>query len=64
MYALDTQITEFTPAWSFSEIVGVATITIVRSTRIMKKPMTRENRAGQGLFSVVGAAAVAVVWVT
>ena len=32
-------------------IAGVATDTIVVSTRIMKKPMHSANRAGQGLTS-------------
>ena len=30
-------------------IAGFATETIVESTRIMKKPMTSAQRAGQGL---------------
>ncbi len=30
-------------------MTGVATDTIVLSTRIMKKPMTMAHRAGQGL---------------
>src|SRR6476659_3145629 len=48
MYALLTQTTWFTLASSSSMIVGVATITMVRSTRIMKKPRTRANSAGHG----------------
>jgi len=43
-------------------IVGVATVTIVRSTRIMKKPRTSAKSAGQGLTSAgAGAGAVAEV---
>ncbi len=37
-------------------IAGVATETIVESTRIMKKPRQRANSAGHGSFSSVGAA--------
>ncbi len=36
-------------------IAGVATETIVESTRIMKKPRHRANSAGQGLTSGDGA---------
>ena len=35
-------------------IAGVATETIVESTRIMKKPRHSANRAGQGLTSGAG----------
>ena len=37
-------------------IAGVATETIVESTRIMKKPRQSANSAGHGSFSSVGAA--------
>src|SRR3954453_460258 len=47
-YALVTQMTEFTEASRSSMIAGVATVTIVVSTRIMKKPMQRAINAGQG----------------
>ncbi|GAA3677640.1 hypothetical protein GCM10022237_41350 [Nocardioides ginsengisoli] len=38
-------------------IVGVATVTMVRSTRIMKKPITNAHRAGQGLADSAGVVA-------
>ena len=43
-----TQMTEFTSASRPRMIAGVATDTIVESTRIMKKPSTSAHRAGQG----------------
>ena len=43
-----TQMTLLTSASRSVEIAGVATETIVLSTRIMKKPMTMAQRAGQG----------------
>jgi hypothetical protein len=43
-------------------IVGVATVTMVRSTRIMKKPSTSAKSAGHGLTSVC--VEVGAVWVT
>src|SRR3978361_1277466 len=51
MYALVTQTTSFTLAWSSSMMVGVATVTMVRSTRIMKKPRQSVNSAGHGRAS-------------
>lgn len=44
-------------------IAGVATLTIVESTRIMKKPRHNANSAGQGSFSSTGAVS-ALTWVT
>ncbi len=47
-------------------IAGVATETIVESTRIMKKPRQSANSAGQGSFSSASGAAGAAEfgWVT
>ena len=44
-----TQMTLLTSVSSPRRIAGVATDTIVESTRIMKKPMTIAQRAGHGL---------------
>ena len=43
-----TQTTSFTSAPKSAMIDGVATVTIVVSTRIMKKPRHSANNAGQG----------------
>ncbi len=43
-----TQRTEFTSVSNASMIAGVATDTIVVSTRIMKNPITIAQRAGHG----------------
>src|SRR5690242_21960614 len=43
-------------------IAGVATVTIVVSTRIMKKPRHSANSAGQGLTSAGTASRVGVCW--
>ncbi|GAA4819673.1 hypothetical protein GCM10025786_28860 [Nocardioides caeni] len=46
-------------------IVGVATVTIVRSTRIMKNPMTRAHSAGHGFVtSEVLSSCGGALWVT
>ena len=49
-----THRTSFTAACEVSMIAGVATVTIVMSTRIMKKPRHRASRAGHGRISVGG----------
>jgi hypothetical protein len=47
-YALVTHTTSVTPACSDRMIAGVATVTMVESTRIMKKPRHSAHSAGQG----------------
>ena len=44
-------------------MAGVATETIVESTRIMKKPRQSAKRAGHGSFSALAGAGEAAAWV-
>src|SRR6266550_1489874 len=58
MYAFSTQRISSRPAWSPSMMLGMATLTIVKSSRIMKKPRQRTSRMIHGLRLVWTAACI------